>query len=237
MSMKRGVFRRLSSVALAGMLGAALSAGTLAATPDLTAVWKLDGQATQLLTSEGAEPPLNSAGKKLYQKNKKAIAKRDFSVDLTRDRCSAPGAARMMTLPFAIEFFQRPQQLTMLFEFNSLFRLVYIGERKQIPYAYAIGVSNGRWEGETLVVETTDMTDNTLLDSTGLPHSADLKLTERFRLVNPQKLEVTMTISDAKYFSRDWTTKLSYSKTDAVAVDEYNCLDSLENGGPAVPGI
>lgn len=235
--MKSGVYRWLTSVVLAGVAGAALTASAAAAAPDFTGVWKLDGQATHLLTAEGAEPPLNNAGKKLYEKNKKAIAKHDFSVDLTRDRCSSPGAVRMMTLPFAIEFFQRPQQLTLLFEFNNLFRIVYLGARKQILYPYAIGVSNGRWEGETLVVDTTDIADNTLLDSTGLPHSADLKVTERFSLVSPQKLELAMTISDAKYFSRDWTTKLSYSKTGAVAVDEYICLDSLENGGPAVPGI
>jgi len=86
-----------------------------------------------------------------------------------------------------------------------------------------------------LVVKTTTMTDNTLLDSSGLPHSDQLQLTERIRLKGPGQLENVITLHDPKAFSRDWSATLTYKKTAAVGIDQDICLDRVENGQPAFP--
>jgi len=142
----------------------------------------------------------------------------------------------MMTLSYPIEIFQRPFQVTLLFQWNHLYRLINMpSQPKEAPYPLAIGVSNGHWEGDTLVVKTATMTDSTLLDSSGLPHSDQLQLTERIRLKGPGQLENVITLHDPKAFSRDWSTTLTYKKTEAVGIDQDICLDRIENGQPAFP--
>lgn len=211
--------------------------GSAASTPDFTGVWMLDTPATQLKPSDGSATPLTAWGQETYEKNKAAIAKGDFSVDLTRQQCASPGAVRMMTLPYLIEFFQRPHQLTMVFEWNHLYRVVHLDKPQEAPYPMAIGISNGKWESETLVVETSDLTDNTLLDSSGLPHSDQLKVTERIRQTAPDRLEVQMTLTDPKAFTKPWSVTLPYRKTDATGVPEDVCLDRVEQGQPAFPRL
>lgn len=208
-----------------------------AAPPDFSGVYMLEGDSTELRPGDSSPLPLTPAGKKLYDKNKVLRTKRDYAkYDITMDRCSSPGAVRMMTMPYAIQFFQRPHQLTMLFEWNHLYRLVNLAKTRTAPYPMAIGISNGHWDGETLVVETTDIADNTLLDTSGLPHSDQLRMTERIRMVDG-RLENAMTLHDPKMFSKDWSVTLNYRKTDAESIKEDVCLDRVElRHEPAIKG-
>lgn len=204
--------------------------------PDFTGVYLIEKPVNELKPSDGSPLPLTAWAKKELAQNQEKLRKKDYSFDLTRDRCASPGAARMMTLNYPIEFFQRPYQLTLLFEFNHLYRLINLSEKPRVaPYPMAIGISNGRWEGDTLVVETTSLTDNTLLDSSGLPHSGELKLLEKFRLLDGgNRLEVVMTLDDPKAFTRSWSTTLTYKKTGAPGIEEDVCLDRVEGGKPAL---
>jgi hypothetical protein len=228
--------------AAAGVVGAwasiGVSAGSASTPPDLTGVWMIDnvqGTAVSLRTVDGSAPPLSAEGQAVFSRNQERLQRHDFSVDLTRDRCASPGMPRMMTLPNAIEFFQRPYQLTMLFEWNHLYRLVNLRSEPRVgPYPLAIGTSNGHWEGKTLVVDTTRITENTLLDSSGLPHSDQLSLNERIRLLPNGRLEDVITVHDPKMFERDWSFKLTFRKTGAKGVEEDVCLDRLESGQPAI---
>jgi hypothetical protein len=207
-----------------------------AAAPDLNGVWQLSKPATELRPADGSAPPLTAWGQSLYDKNKALRAKGDMAFDAAATLCASPGAARMMTLPYPLEIFQRPQQVTLLFQWNHLYRLVNMrSPAKEAPYPLAIGISNGHWEGDTLVVKTSGLKDNTLLDSSGLPHSDQLQLTEHIRLRAADRLEVMMTIHDPKAFSRDWSTTLTYKKTGAKGIEQDICLDRTENGGPAFP--
>lgn len=225
----------LAAAALLSLGGTGFAAD---ATPDFTGVYMIEGDHTELRPSDGSPVPLTDAGKKLYEKNKALRAKRDYAAyDLTMDRCASPGAVRMMTLPYAIELFQRPYQLTMLFEFNHLYRLVNLREQPKVaPYPLAIGTSNGRWEGDTLVVETADITENTLLDTSGLPHSDQLRVTERIRMAG-DRLENVVTIRDPKMFTRDWSVTLNYRKSAEKIIKEDVCLDRVEfDNQPAIKG-
>jgi hypothetical protein len=203
--------------------------------PDFSGVWRIEAAPGELRPADGSPLPLTAWAKQTYNRNKSELRQGKITFDLTRERCSSPGAVRMMTLPYAVEFFQRPQQLTLLFEWNHLYRIVNLRETPKVaPYPLAIGVSNGHWEGSTLVVETTDVIDNTELDSSGLPHSDQLQVVERFRLLDDGRLEDVMTLHDPKAFTRDWSATLRYKKTAAQGVREDVCLDRLDAGQPAI---
>lgn len=222
---------------LYGVIGLCL-AGPAFAEPDFTGVWRLDGDATALRTISGGAPPLTPWGREQYETNQAAFARKDYSADLTRLRCASPGAVRMMTLPYPVEFFQRPSQLTMLFGWNHHYRLINLKPAAATaPYELSIGLSNGRWEGDTLVVRTTDLTDNTLLDSAGLPHGDKTIVTERIRLLDRDHMEAVVTITDPKAYAREWSFRLAYHKTAAKGVAEDVCLDRIAAGGPAVEGL
>jgi len=96
------------------------------------------------------------------------------------------------------------------------------------------GFSQGRWEGNVLVVTTDHLVDRTLLDSAGMPHSGNLKLTERIRLIAPDRLENRIRIEDPATFSKPWETVLTYKRQASMPRDEDVCLDRLQNGEPAV---
>jgi hypothetical protein len=234
---KRFILATAAGVAAGAWASIAASAGPASTPPDLTGVWIIENAPVNLRTIDGSSPPLRAEGQVIYSRNQERLKQHDFSVDLTRDRCASPGMPRMMTLPNAIELFQRPSQLTVLFEWNHLYRLVNLrSEPKAGPYPLAIGTSNGHWEDRTLVVDTTGITENTLLDSSGLPHSDQLSLTEHIRLLPNGRLEDVITVHDAKMFERDWSFKLTFKKTGAKGVEEDVCLDRLESGHPALAG-
>ena len=94
----------------------------------------------------------------------------------------------------------------MLFEQNTWFHWVPTAGQKW-PRRHAPswnGVSTGRWDGDTLVVETTGFNGYTRLDTAGHPHSKQLKLTNTFRLVDARTIEHTVTVHDPKTYTRDW---------------------------------
>lgn len=235
MGSKKSLVWRTGAGLLLGLIMQSTWAADTASTPDLTGVWLIDKYPMELRPSDGSALPLTASGKTQYAKNQALLRKGDVSFDLMRDRCSSPGAVRMMTLPYAIEFFQRPYQLTLLFEWNHLYRLINLREQPKVaPYPLAIGISNGHWEGDTLVVETTDLIDNTQLDSSGLPHSDQLRVMERISLLDDNHLQDVMTLHDPATFSRDWSVTLTYSKTGASGIKEDVCLDRLDAGQPVI---
>jgi len=102
--------------------------------------------------------------------------------------------------------------------------------RMNAPHAPAtvrkwLGDSIGHWEGDTLVVETVGQNDITWLDQSGIPHSTDMKVTERFTRTDFGHLEVVHIIDDAKTFSKPWTftTHPSLLKGELI---EYICQEN-----------
>src|SRR5690606_11978470 len=84
---------------------------------------------------------------------------------------------------YPMEIIQRPEQVTMIFELHGEVRRVYFGEHN-VPEKDRVpgrnGYSSGRWEGDTLVIETNNLVEQ--LDQRTTPHSADATIVERFRI-------------------------------------------------------
>jgi hypothetical protein len=206
-----------------------------ASTPDFSGVWMIQRQIETLHSRDGGDVPLTDWGQRRYDENRQRRAQGDVAYDLTMSRCAAPGTVRMMTLSYPMEIFQRPFQVTLLFQWNHLYRLINVRPvAKQAPFPMAIGISNGEWKGRELIVHTTSMTDTTILDSSGLPHSDQLEVTEQFSLKGRDELRDVMTLHDPKAFRHDWSTELAYKKSTAPLAEDI-CLDRVDAGLPVFP--
>jgi len=137
-----------------------------------------------------------------------------------------------MSLPgsYPIEFIQKPDQLTIIFEVNNETRRIYIGDRqleaeRRLPSR--AGYSAGRWEGSTLVVKTTDLTDG--LDQGASPYSEEATIDERFSIadVNGTKvLTYQATITDPVYYTEPIKIERRYQPYDGFIIP-YGCQDEL----------
>ena len=208
-------------------IGMALST-TGRAAADFAGAWVVTNYSPELKTSDGKSPPLLPQADSLYGQRKALRAKGDDSFDIVASHCGPPGMPRVMMLPYAFELVQNQNKLVFLFAWNRLYRRVDInGPSMNADDLQFTGRAVGHWDGDTLVVETTDI-DDTLLDAAGMPHSAELKVTERLRLLKEGTLENRMRFEDAKTFSAPWDTVVSYRKLPSgTEVREDICLDRI----------
>jgi len=119
--------------------------------------------------------------------------------------CSQISLTDFITKQKPIEIVQTPQRIFMFFEYEHTFREIWMDGRqlpKDADPSY-FGYSVGKWEGDTLVVESVGFTDKTVIN--GMPHSDALHFVERYRRPDLDTLELTMTASDSKAYTKPWT--------------------------------
>jgi hypothetical protein len=83
----------------------------------------------------------------------------------------------------------------------------------------------GKWDGDTLVVESIGFNERTFLDASGLPHSDEMSTVERIRKVGKQ-LEDIITIHDPAMYARDWQARFVYDERNDVRLEDYACNDT-----------
>src|SRR6266498_1868069 len=101
---------------------------------------------------------------------------------------------------------QTPTLIAILSD-DLTYRLIFMDGRKLEPDPARtwMGYSVGRWEGETLVVDSFGFNDRTWLDARGLPHTEDLRMTERYLRRTVGQLQVELTVTDPGAFANSWT--------------------------------
>ena len=165
---------------------------------------------------------------------------RQRSADLGRDDpvafCRPAGAVRLLTFPPPRKVIQIPGELIILSERDVTFRQIFTDGRPLPidPEPSFNGFSIGKWEGDTLVVETIGLRDGMWLDRNGSPLSEGAKLTERFRRVNFGTLEIDLAVNDPKTYSRPWTVKLTQHIVLNTELLEYHCTDNEKDAVHAV---
>jgi hypothetical protein len=175
--------------------------------PDFSGLWRVQAFTPTIKTDKGALPPLRPEAKTLYEKRvADRAARRDMHDPI--DACVPHGVPRLMFAPYPVLMLQANGQLDMIQEANHTTRLIYIG---QPPVGDDdpkwLGDSTGRWQGNTLVVDTINNDPRTWLDKAGLPHSGAMKVTERLSLGQGGKvLTDAITIDDPKTYTAPWTT-------------------------------
>ena len=128
------------------------------------------------------------------------------------------------------ELRQFPDMVLILYNQDHGVRRVYVdgrGHPANLQHTW-MGHSIGRYDGDTLVAETIEINEQSWLDSLGTPHSDALQLTERFRRVNRNALEIEFTFGDPKAFTRPWGGKklyqlqpANYEMPDHVLCEEF----------------
>src|SRR5438093_6653689 len=128
--------------------------------------------------------------------------------DIPTSHC-LPGGVPFSTLIAPFKMIQTPVEIVMLLEDNNPPRQIYTDDRKlpANPELMWMGYSVGKWEGDTLVVDSIGFNDRTWLDGFGHPHSESMHIIERFRRTNFGHMDVEVTIDDPKMYTRPFAVK------------------------------
>jgi hypothetical protein len=219
-----------------------------------TAYWDLEGHAAgpsafpEMLGAFGAIPPGLSVveGNTLpYQPWALARKKENFAKRLAPEsfadvhnrnggdpeaRCYLPGVPRATYMPFPFQIVQTPREIFIGYEYAMAGRTIYMDSKEESPIPSWMGWSRGHWEGETLVVDVTDMNENTWFDRAGNFHSDALHVVERYTPVSPYHLQYEATIEDPKVFTRPWKISMPlYRRVEKNAqLVEFKCVEFAE---------
>jgi hypothetical protein len=153
--------------------------------------------------------------------------------------CLPFGMTRSMNTPEPMQIIQNDKYLAFLFEQNSWFTVVPTdGRAHGNGIATWFGDSVGRWEGDTLVVDTVNFNGKTRLDTIGHPHSDQLHLTQRFSRPDLGHLSYEVTVDDPKTFTKPWKNSRTFILRTDWEIMEYSCEEnnkSLWEGRIKVP--
>jgi hypothetical protein len=218
--------RIATRVAIVAVLAFVTGSCALAATkhPDLTGPWMIAPPITALKTVDGLSPPLRAEASEKYRRNQEAKSKSSNKYD-TMTRCVPPGVPRLSLQAFPWAIVQGLHHVLFVYEWNHLNRNVYMDEAHfdGIGPTY-LGQSVGKWDGNTLEVDTNSFNDFTLLDDSGLPHSDQLETIERYRLRGGNTLELSLKITDPQSYLKPWETKIMFKKVAGAMIKEDYCL-------------
>ncbi|PYS07350.1 MAG: hypothetical protein DMG12_00785 [Acidobacteria bacterium] len=177
--------------------------------------WDIEGHAAGFgrVTALGAEdaiPPglgIVEGGAIPYQPAALAKKKDNFAKRLTLDpeiKCYLPGVPRAMYMPYKFQIIQGTTKM--------------------------MGWSNGRWDGETLEIDTTGFNDQTWFDRAGNFHSDALHVVERLTAQTPDLLNYEVTITDPNVFTRPWkmSMPLYRRKEKNAQIMEFKCVEFVE---------
>ena len=150
--------------------------------------------------------------------------------------CVPPSGPRQFQMTFGTQFVEERERnriFALLSGGNGNWRLMYTDERQQIgqvsgnddnPLFY--GHSKARWEGDTLLVENTGFNEGFWFSNGGLPHTKNLKLTERFTRIDKNTLRYAVTVDDAGAYTRPWTSTWDLKWIAGQELPEYYCQDN-----------
>ena len=145
--------------------------------------------------------------------------------------CLPGGIPEIYDHPAPFSIVQTPTRLMMHFETNNEGREIYLDGRPH-PHGAppsSMGHSTGKWEGDTLVVDTVNLDDLSWLDTLGHPHSDALHVVERIRRMRPDRLEIEFTFEDPKAYTKPWKgKKIFLLKADWEVMENFICEDSAK---------
>jgi hypothetical protein len=197
----------------------------LAKLPDFNGVWEL---------SFGTPPPRGGAPAAPALTPEYAAKKRAFDANPPEDseaaNCLPPGMPGIMGQPYPMEFLLTPGQVTIVIEAYTQVRHIYTDGRAlpQDPDLTFHGTSVGRWEGDTLVVETVGFSPLTQLDR-GVPHGDKMRIRERFRLTDPDTMSIETTVVDPDVLAAPFTSTRTLKRHRNWTIAEYVCQENNRN--------
>ena len=228
--------RGFSHAALAAALfivGAAAQAQS-AAPPDLTGSWERyrgpAGDATS--PPPESQPPLKPKLLAEWQARRAAEREADARGEplaTNYTHCIPDGVPSMMSGPFPFEIVQSASQVNIAQEAYSQVRRIYLNKPQLTLDDIELGFygrSVGAWRGDALVVDTIGIKEYVRFRD--VPHTPQMRITERFRLVRPDILWDEITIEDPEILEKPWTVTFAYRRMPDYEIIEYVCEDNRE---------
>jgi hypothetical protein len=195
------------------------SAAQQKSTPDISGVWLVEKFEPRLFPNGGA--PLTPWAEAKFKAT-------DLKTNDPNLACLPLGLPRfMISVPYPMEIFQVPTRVIVLQEGPQTMRQIHMnrGHAKDLDPTYS-GDSVGKWEGDTLVVDSIGFNDKTWLDGGGLPHSEAMHLVERIRRTDHETLVDDFTIEDPKAYTKALTGHQVYKLKPDWEIHEYVCEEN-----------
>jgi hypothetical protein len=146
--------------------------------------------------------------------------------------CLPMGLLQFHEHPQPRKIVQTPQLVVIIYEANYGLRQIFLDGRpspNNDPQPWWYGYSIGRWDGDTLVVETTGLRDGGWLDIAGSPLTDQAKITERFRRLNFGTLQIDVTIDDPKAYTKPFTVRFNQRVTPGQELIEFICNENEQS--------
>ena len=192
--------------------------------PDLSGVWQRPYVPDMTRNGRGqkgeAELPFTPAG--LADWSGYDAANGDYT-----GSCFPFGLMRSVNAPYPLQIVQTDKYVVLLFETNTWFHIVPIDGRDhpKEPEPTWFGSSVGKWNGDTLVVDTVGFNGYTRLDTVGHPHSDALHMIQTFRRPDTDHIEYTVTIDDPKMYTKPWKNERAFTLMKGELI-EYSCEEN-----------
>ncbi|MBV9504862.1 MAG: hypothetical protein JO323_07640 [Acidobacteriia bacterium] len=171
--------------------------------PDLQGIWQVHNAANFDVSevAEGQEIPYRPEALEREQKGDR--------VDPVA-HCAMPGVPRITYMPFPFQIVQRPNTVVFVYEYLHNHRIVHTTPREHLQdIDFYMGDSIGRWEGNTLVIDVTNLDEKTWLDAARHTHSDALHVVERYTRVSPTVMNYEANIEDPKTYTRPWKISMA----------------------------
>jgi hypothetical protein len=208
--------------------------------PDLSGIWQVEAEPRGpglfglgespnskyfrdiLSDFKRGEEPLTPEGAELLRRNTQP------GVIGPNLRCLPDGVPHADLLPEPFKIIQTPSEVLILYEVETIFRQIFTDGRKlpSDPSPTWLGYSVGRWEGDTFIVDTMGFNDLSWLDARGHGHSEDMRVEERFQRRDFGHLDVRVTITDPKTFTKPVTINFVEQLLPDTDVFEHICNEN-----------
>jgi hypothetical protein len=181
-----------------------------------------------VITDNNGTIPYTPAGLKKRTENQAGWPKTDPEA-----KCYMPGLPRAHYMPYPFQIVQGQKDILFVYEYATSNRIVHMSNHTEAPVDSWMGWSNGKWDGDTLVIEAKGFNDQSWFDRAGNHHSEALVVTERFSIApntGGNILNYTARIEDPKTFTRPWTISMPlYRRVEPnVQLLEYKCVEFSE---------
>jgi hypothetical protein len=239
--MAAGVLAQSQEPSVAPPVGALAPANLAKPRPkppfDLTGTWFIDFNSPNSWRFGPPTTKLTPQAQVHFDASRKAQAEgKAYRDDI--GQCWPAGLPLIMTRVWPIAMIQLPTAIYMVSHFMNSLRIIYLDGRPHSDPDVVVrsfnGESIGRWEGDTLVVDTRHfVNDHHWIDS-GVPASDALRIVERIRLINKgATLEIEYTMTDPKSWEGEWKYLKRWNRVDDQDITEVECLPDLNSHIPS----
>jgi len=197
----------------------------LAQLPDWTGTWQPDW--SQLYGPRGGPVPKLTPAAAKVEAAYKAKQAQGENTQTEAANCVPPGMPQIMRMPYPIEFLFNPGRVTIAAETYSQVRRIYTDGRAlpEDPDPAFNGWSVGKWNGDTLVVDTIGLNPSTSIVA-GVHPTEQTRIQETFHLEKPDLMLVTTTITDPAVFAEPFVLKQAYARKRDWQIREYVCQEN-----------